>query len=173
MFSIAEAWVSKPLLFKHKFEEVLMFVEIQNRGWTSSWTTLTQPIYTLCWRHMLLLVAKIASKINYKTVLKIFKFEGTWTPLLQPKRHFHWAPKAHQFISRYFKICGLRGNSAFKVFLQCTHKGSGLRKTNCQLLKTRLKNDWSKDRDRHDSMSERTSIGDPVWTPRNPQYVNI
>ena len=83
--------------------------------------------------------AKMTSKIDQKKVPKIFKFEATWILPLQPKRHFHWAPKAHPFISRYFKIWGSRGIYAFGVLLQCTHKGFGFRKTPERTIKKRLK----------------------------------
>ena len=59
--------------------------------------------------------AKMASKIDQKTVPKIFKFEATWISPLQAKRHFHWAPRAYPFISRYFKISGSRGIYAYSL----------------------------------------------------------
>ena len=59
--------------------------------------------------------AKMTSKIDQKTVPKIFKFEATWISPLQAKRHFHWAPRAYPFISRYFKISGSRGIYAYSL----------------------------------------------------------
>ena len=59
--------------------------------------------------------AKMTSKIDQKTVPKIFKFEATWISPLRTKRHFHWAPRAYPFISRYFKISGSRGIYAYSL----------------------------------------------------------